>query len=47
MILQIRRSFIRRCSSTLIAKVVKIGPPQLASQSDKKGESSCRIWIWI
>ena len=42
MILEICRSFFRRCRSTLTAKVANIGPPQLASQKDKKRESSCR-----
>ena len=35
MILEIRRSFFRRCRSTLIAKVLNIGAPQLASQKDE------------
>ena len=45
MILEIRRSFFRRCRSTLIVKVVNIGLPQLASQKDKKRESSCRTML--
>ena len=45
MILEIRRSFFRRWPSTLIAKVVKIGSPQPASQKDEKRESSCRTML--
>ena len=36
MILEIRRSFFRRCRSTLIAKIVNIRPPQLISPKEKK-----------
>ena len=45
MILEIRRSFFHRCRSPLIAKIVNIGPPQLARQKDKKRESSCRSML--
>ena len=45
MTLEIGQSFLHRCRSTLIAKVVNIGPPQVASQKGKKRESSCRTML--
>ena len=35
-----RRYIFRRCRSTLTAEVFNFGPPQTASQKDKKRESS-------
>ena len=45
MILELCRSFFRRRRSTLMTKVVKIEPPQLASGKDEKKESSCRTML--